>query len=86
MAKNILHMLTPLAHMSPFDVNMAADAGFDVVGRRIRTSRSAKWPDSYTGRDVLALAEGRVAHGHFHRRQGRLRRARHARRGGEVAC
>jgi len=31
MAKNILHMLTPLAHMSPFDVNMAADAGFDVV-------------------------------------------------------
>jgi methylene-tetrahydromethanopterin dehydrogenase len=31
MAKNILHMLTPLAHMSPFDVNMAADAGFDVI-------------------------------------------------------
>ena len=31
MAKIILHMLTPLAHMSPFDVNMAADAGFDVV-------------------------------------------------------
>ena len=31
MAKSILHMLTPLAHMSPFDINMAADAGFDVV-------------------------------------------------------
>jgi methylene-tetrahydromethanopterin dehydrogenase len=31
MAKSILHMLTPLAHMSPFDVNMAADAGYDVV-------------------------------------------------------
>ncbi|SON55851.1 NAD(P)-dependent methylenetetrahydromethanopterin dehydrogenase [Hartmannibacter diazotrophicus] len=31
MAKNILHMLTPLKHMSPFDVNMAADAGFDVI-------------------------------------------------------
>ena len=31
MAKTILHMLTPLAHMSPFDVNMAADAGYDVV-------------------------------------------------------
>lgn len=31
MAKNILHMLTPLAHMSPFDVNMAIDAGYDVV-------------------------------------------------------
>ena len=29
--KHILHMLTPLAHMSPFDVNMAVDAGFDVV-------------------------------------------------------
>jgi methylene-tetrahydromethanopterin dehydrogenase len=31
MAKHILHMLSPLKHMSPFDVNMAADAGFDVV-------------------------------------------------------
>lgn len=30
-AKNILHMLTPLRHMSPFDVNMALDAGFDSV-------------------------------------------------------
>lgn len=29
--KNILHMLTPLRHMSPFDVNMALDAGFDAV-------------------------------------------------------
>jgi len=27
----ILHMLTPLAQMSPFDINMACDAGFDVV-------------------------------------------------------
>ena len=31
MAKNILHMITPLAHMSPFDVNMAIDAGYDVT-------------------------------------------------------
>jgi methylene-tetrahydromethanopterin dehydrogenase len=30
-AKNILHMLSPLRHMSPFDVNMALDAGFDAV-------------------------------------------------------
>jgi len=30
-AKNILHMLSPLKHMSPFDVNMAIDAGFDAV-------------------------------------------------------
>lgn len=29
--KHILHMLSPLPHVSPFDVNMAADAGFDVV-------------------------------------------------------
>jgi methylene-tetrahydromethanopterin dehydrogenase len=29
--KNILHMLSPLRHMSPFDVNMALDAGFDAV-------------------------------------------------------
>jgi methylene-tetrahydromethanopterin dehydrogenase len=31
MAKNILHMLTPLAHMSPFDINMAIDAGYDAT-------------------------------------------------------
>jgi methylene-tetrahydromethanopterin dehydrogenase len=30
-AKNILYMLTPLKHMSPFDVSMALDAGFDFV-------------------------------------------------------
>lgn len=29
--KNILHMITPLRQMSPFDVNMAVDAGFDIV-------------------------------------------------------
>lgn len=29
--KNILHMLTPLKHVSPFDVNMALDAGYDAV-------------------------------------------------------
>ena len=29
--KLILHMLTPLKHMSPFDVNMALDAGYDAV-------------------------------------------------------
>ncbi|MFN0316902.1 MAG: NAD(P)-dependent methylenetetrahydromethanopterin dehydrogenase [Burkholderiales bacterium] len=27
----ILHMLTPMAHMSPFDVNMACDAGYNIV-------------------------------------------------------
>jgi methylene-tetrahydromethanopterin dehydrogenase len=29
--KHILHMITPLKHMSPFDVNMAADAGYEVI-------------------------------------------------------
>ncbi|MCQ0990108.1 NAD(P)-dependent methylenetetrahydromethanopterin dehydrogenase [Jiella marina] len=30
-AKNILHMLTPHKHVSPFDVNQALDAGYDSV-------------------------------------------------------
>jgi methylene-tetrahydromethanopterin dehydrogenase len=29
--KNILHMVTPTKHASPFDVNMALDAGYDTV-------------------------------------------------------
>jgi methylene-tetrahydromethanopterin dehydrogenase len=29
--KRILHFVTPLKNVSPFDVNMAADAGFDLV-------------------------------------------------------
>jgi methylene-tetrahydromethanopterin dehydrogenase len=29
--KQILHMITPLKHMSPFDVNMALDAGYDAT-------------------------------------------------------
>ena len=29
--KNILHMLTPTKHTSPFDVNMALDDGYDAV-------------------------------------------------------
>jgi methylene-tetrahydromethanopterin dehydrogenase len=38
MAKNILHMMTPLAHMSPFDVNMAIDAGYDATVSYINVS------------------------------------------------
>jgi methylene-tetrahydromethanopterin dehydrogenase len=38
MAKNILHMMTPLAHMSPFDVNMAIDAGYDATVSYTRVS------------------------------------------------
>jgi methylene-tetrahydromethanopterin dehydrogenase len=29
--KHILHIVTPLKHISPFDINMAVDAGFDAV-------------------------------------------------------
>ena len=29
--KNILHMISPQGNVSPFDVNMACDAGFDIV-------------------------------------------------------
>jgi methylene-tetrahydromethanopterin dehydrogenase len=29
--RHILHLLSPLAHVSPFDVNMAVDAGYDMV-------------------------------------------------------
>ncbi len=29
--RSILHFITPLKNVSPFDVNMAADAGFDLV-------------------------------------------------------
>ena len=29
--KNILHMISPQENVSPFDVNMACDAGYDVV-------------------------------------------------------
>ena len=28
---SILHILSPLAHVSPFDITMACDAGFDAV-------------------------------------------------------
>jgi methylene-tetrahydromethanopterin dehydrogenase len=42
--KNILHMLTPLKHMSPFDVNMALEAGYDAVNSYTNVS-----PDEVTG-------------------------------------
>jgi methylene-tetrahydromethanopterin dehydrogenase len=29
--KNVLHMVTPTKHISPFDANMALDAGYDAV-------------------------------------------------------
>ncbi|SFG68270.1 NAD(P)-dependent methylenetetrahydromethanopterin dehydrogenase [Methylobacterium gossipiicola] len=41
MARSILHMITPLKHMSPFDVNMAVDAGFETIA----TYTGATLPD-----------------------------------------
>ena len=29
--RSVLHMLDPMAHVSPFDINMAVDAGFDLI-------------------------------------------------------
>lgn len=42
--KHILHMLSPLRQVSPFDVNMALDAGFDAV-----LPYSGVTPDEVTG-------------------------------------
>jgi methylene-tetrahydromethanopterin dehydrogenase len=50
MARSILHMLTPLPHMSPFDVNMAVDAGFETVVTHTRVSLA----------DVAALTQDSI--------------------------
>ena len=55
MAKNILHMMTPLAHMSPFDVNMAIDAGYDATAS-YTTGFARRNHRPRPGRDVFALA------------------------------
>ena len=64
MAKNILHMLSPLQHMSPFDVNMALDAGYDAVVPYI--DRDARRSHALgPGRDVFALPARCCPHGVF---------------------
>jgi methylene-tetrahydromethanopterin dehydrogenase len=40
MAKLIMHMLSPTKHVSPFDVNMALDAGYDTVNPYINVTLS----------------------------------------------
>ena len=56
--KHILHMLTPLKHMSPFDVNMALDAGYDAAIPYTNVdARRSRRPG--TGRDLLAPAQDR---------------------------
>ncbi len=76
MARSILHMLTPLRHMSPFDVNMAVDAGFETIDDLYR----GHLPDVVSLTQdfhLLPLAAGRHPHGHLHRRQERRGRPRH---------
>ena len=84
MAKNILHMVTPLAHMSPFDINMAVDAGYDAtvpysnVGLNEITGLVQDAMFSRSPRDAART-------GRFHRREGCVSGPRHARRRGEGA-
>ena len=73
----ILHMFTPGKQMSPFDINMAADAGYQMVV-----------PYCDVGLDAIAGLtqdtifsrgpQGRGAHRHLHRRARRGARRRHA--------
>jgi len=67
-AKNILHMLSPLRHMSPFDVNMSLDAGYDAVVPYIdvKLEEVMHWCRT----PCFAVPEGCCPYGCFHRRQG----------------
>ena len=52
MAKNILHMLSPLKHMSPFDVNMALDDWFPFDGYAVQGRHTSYQIDVIDFRDV----------------------------------
>ena len=75
--KNILHMVTPTKHMSPFDVNMALDAGYDAV-----LTYSNVTIDEVTGLVQDAIfsrpPKARRPHRNVLRRQERKRRPGHA--------
>ena len=60
--KHILHMLTPLKQMSPFDVNMALDAGFDAVVPYITfdLAKSPVWFRTRSSRGRRTLASTRA--------------------------
>ena len=73
--KNILHMLTPLKHMSPFDANMALDVLR--CGAHLREC-DARGERPRPGRNVLASAEDRGADRTVRRRQERDPGPRHA--------
>ena len=79
MAKNILHMITPLAHISPFDVNVAIDAGYDATACYTNVSLS-EMSRPGPGRDVLTLAARRGADWRVYQAAKLASRARHARR------
>ena len=59
--KNILHMITPQKHISPFDVNMALDAGYDDLqpfGNRHAASHAVSQRISVVGANQFASAKG----------------------------
>ena len=62
----ILHFITPLANVSPFDVNMAADADFVIASYTNIAIDNV--PGIDPGRDVLARAGGRAQDLPLHRR------------------
>jgi len=62
----ILHFLTPARHASPFDVNMALDAGFDSVMPYTQVTIDDVAPAD-AGRDLLARPERSQTDRHLHR-------------------
>ena len=62
----ILHMFTPGKQMSPFDVNMAADAGYDMLPGYCEVGLDAV--AALTQDDFLAQPGRRASHRHLHRR------------------
>lgn len=62
----ILHMFTPGKQMSPFDINMAVDAGYQVVVPYCGVTL-----DEITGLTqdaIFSRSQGREGHRHLHRR------------------
>ena len=51
--KNILHMISPQGNVSPFDVNMACDAGYDLVIPYTNVKKKAEEYKSRFGVDII---------------------------------
>ena len=68
MAKNILHMLSSMKHMSPFDVNMALDAGFE-FSHIVRERHPRRNHAFGSGCHVFPFPARRGSYMHFLRRK-----------------